>query len=56
MNAEIVRVIKIPDVQEKIYIAGGEPRSSTPEEFAQVVKRDVAKFRTLILELKIPRL
>ena len=50
MNAEIVRSIKLPDVQEKITIAGGEPRASTPEEFAQYLKKDVAYWAPAIRE------
>jgi tripartite-type tricarboxylate transporter receptor subunit TctC len=50
MNAEIVRVVRLPDVQEKIYIAGGEPRASTPEEFAQYLRKDVAYWAPAIRE------
>ena len=50
MNAEIVRAIGLPDVQEKIYVAGGEPRASTPGEFAQYLKRDVAYWAPAIRE------
>ena len=50
MNAEIARVVKLPDVQEKIYIAGGEPRASTPDEFAQYLRKDVAYWAPAIRE------
>ena len=50
MNAEIVRVVGLADVQEKIYVAGGEPRASTPQEFAQYLRKDVAYWAPAIRE------
>lgn len=50
MNAEIMRTVKLPDVQEKITVAGGEPRASTPEEFAQYLRKDVAYWAPAIRE------
>ena len=44
------------DVRNRYEELGLTPVGSTPEEFAAVVKRDVAKFRKLILETGIPRL
>jgi tripartite-type tricarboxylate transporter receptor subunit TctC len=43
-------------VHNRYVELGLTPVGSSPEEFAQVVKRDVAKFRKLILETGIPRL
>jgi tripartite-type tricarboxylate transporter receptor subunit TctC len=44
------------DVRNRYDELGLTPVANTPEEFTQVVKRDVAKFRKLILETGIPRL
>ena len=48
MNAEIVRVLKLPEIQERIWNAGSEPRSSTPQEFAQFLRDDVARWAPVI--------
>lgn len=45
-----------PEVKERFAQLGLVIVGSTPEEFAQVVKTDVEKFRKIILESDIPRL
>lgn len=45
-----------PEVKERFSQLGLVIVGNTPEEFAQVVKTDVAKFRKIILEAGIPRL
>lgn len=48
MNAEIVRVLNLPEVQERILNAGCEARSSTPEAFAKFLREDVARWAPVI--------
>jgi tripartite-type tricarboxylate transporter receptor subunit TctC len=48
LNAEIVRVHNLKDVREKFVSLGVEATSSTPEEFAAVIKSDAAKFSKII--------
>ncbi|MCC6533584.1 MAG: tripartite tricarboxylate transporter substrate binding protein [Burkholderiales bacterium] len=50
LNAEIGRVIRMADVQERIYNAGGEPRAGTPEEFGAYLRKDVAFWAPVIRE------
>lgn len=50
MNAEMVRVLKMPEMQERIYNVGGEPRHSTSEEFAKFLREDVARWAPVIKE------
>lgn len=50
MNAEMVRVLKTPEMRERIYNVGGEPRHSTPEEFAKFLREDVARWAPVIKE------
>jgi tripartite-type tricarboxylate transporter receptor subunit TctC len=52
----VVQALNTPDIRQRYAELGLTPVGSSPEEFAQVVKRDVAKFRKLILETGIPRL
>jgi tripartite-type tricarboxylate transporter receptor subunit TctC len=52
----IAAALNDTEVRNRYTELGLTPVGSTPQEFAQVVKRDVAKFRKLILETGIPRL
>ena len=52
----VVQALDTPEIHNRYAELGLTPVGSTPDEFAEVVKRDVAKFRKLILELGIPRL
>ena len=48
LNGAIVRAIAQKDVQEKFTAGGSEPESSTPEQFAQLIRDDVAKFARIV--------
>jgi tripartite-type tricarboxylate transporter receptor subunit TctC len=47
-NAEIVRIINAPDVRQKLVDMGAEPAPNTPEEFAVMVKAEVAKWADVV--------
>ncbi len=44
LNAEIVRILKLPDVQDKLSGLGANIVGSTPEEFAKFIKSEIAKW------------
>ncbi|MCC6533015.1 MAG: tripartite tricarboxylate transporter substrate binding protein [Burkholderiales bacterium] len=48
LNAEVIAAVKLAHVQERIVLVGGEPRTSTPEEFAQRVRDDVARWGAVV--------
>jgi tripartite-type tricarboxylate transporter receptor subunit TctC len=48
LNGAIVRVIAQKDVQDKFVAGGSEPEASTPEQFAQLIRDDVAKFARVV--------
>jgi len=50
LNQEIVRVLGNRDLQAKLLAAGVEPVGSTPAQFAQVMRADMAKWGKLIKE------
>ncbi len=50
LNAEIVRILQLPDVRERLLELGAEPAKTTPEEFADFIRRDNAKWAKLIKE------
>jgi tripartite-type tricarboxylate transporter receptor subunit TctC len=50
MNAEMVRLVKQPDVQERMAGLGLDPVGNTPQEFAQFVKEDLARWARAVKE------
>lgn len=56
LSKSVVAALADPDVRNRYEQLGLTPVGSSPEAFTQTVKRDVARFRKLILETGIPRL
>jgi tripartite-type tricarboxylate transporter receptor subunit TctC len=50
LNAEIVRIHNLPDVKERYAAFGMEAVSSTPEEFAKIIRADEAKLSKILKE------
>ena len=50
MASEIARVVKLPEIQERIFNAGGEPRYLGPEQFTKYLNDDVKRWAPLIKE------
>jgi tripartite-type tricarboxylate transporter receptor subunit TctC len=48
LNAELVKVLKQPDLKERLAADGAEPAPSTPAEFAAWIKAEVAKWAKVI--------
>lgn len=44
LNTEINRVLKMPEVRERIRVEGGEVMGGTPEEFAAILRNDLLKW------------
>jgi tripartite-type tricarboxylate transporter receptor subunit TctC len=55
LNREIVRILALPEVRERLVAQGAEPVGDTPEEFAQYIRSEAAKWGRVIkaLNLKI---
>ncbi len=54
LNREVVKALKLPDVIERLATQGGnELVGNTPEQFAQVIKGDLAKYAKLVKEAGI---
>ena len=53
LQAELARILKLPDVQAKLKGLGGEPGNLTPEQFAQMNRQDYEKFGVLIKQANI---
>jgi tripartite-type tricarboxylate transporter receptor subunit TctC len=50
LHDEIVKILKQPDVHERILADGAEPVGNTPEEFRKYMLADVAKWAKLVKE------
>jgi len=48
LNAEIVKILKLPDVAERLVGLGAEPVGNTPEEFSAMVKLEVVKWADVV--------
>ena len=50
LNAELVRMMRAPEQIEKLAGIGTEPRTSTPEEFAEFIRQEIAKWGKVVRE------
>lgn len=50
LNTEIVKIINMPDVRAKLEALGAEPVGNSSEEFATIVKSEVAKWAKVVKE------
>lgn len=53
INAEIRKVLALPEVKERLIVLGAEIVASTPQEFGAFIKADIAKWGKLVREAGI---
>jgi tripartite-type tricarboxylate transporter receptor subunit TctC len=53
LHREIVAALAVPEVRDQFERMGFEPVGNTPEQFAEVIKADVARWAKLIKEQNI---
>jgi tripartite-type tricarboxylate transporter receptor subunit TctC len=56
LNAEWVKIAATPDTSETMQKAGGEPVSSTPEQFSEFIKADTDLWAKVIKGANIPKI
>lgn len=54
LNAEWARIVVMPDTREQMLNAGFEPVSSTPEQFAELIKAEIVRWARVMKEANIP--
>jgi tripartite-type tricarboxylate transporter receptor subunit TctC len=54
LQSEIARIVRLPDVNEKLLAQGLEASGMSTAEFAAYIKADIAKWKKVISEAKIP--
>ena len=53
LNAEINRVLQAPEVRERLTVLGTEPTGGSPEQFAQVIRADTARWAKVVSDAGI---
>ncbi|SFQ40029.1 Tripartite-type tricarboxylate transporter, receptor component TctC [Variovorax sp. OK605] len=48
LNAEIVKALKSPDVRERLALQGAEPLGSSPQEYGDYVKKELARWAGVV--------
>lgn len=48
VHDEVVRILKLPDVRERFAGLGMEPVGDTPQQFAQYLRSEVARFERIV--------
>ena len=56
LQAEIAQIVGLPDVNDKMLAIGLEPSGMSPAEFAAYIKTDIAKWKKVITDAKIPQI
>ena len=56
LSAEIARILALPEIKENLLSQGMEPFISSPEQFAALMKADLAKFAGIIKAANIKQL
>jgi tripartite-type tricarboxylate transporter receptor subunit TctC len=53
LNAEVVRVLNLPDVRENMRVQGLIPAPGTPEQFAALIKSDTLRYNRIAREANV---
>jgi len=56
LNREIVKALKLPDVQARCREIGFDIVGNTPEEFSAYLRKDIDKWHRVIVDAKIPQI
>jgi len=48
LNQSLARILKQPELQERLRADGRQPAHSTPEEFTRVIAREITKWKTVV--------
>jgi tripartite-type tricarboxylate transporter receptor subunit TctC len=53
LSSEIAKVVKSPEIMEKMLADGGEPVGSTPEQFTRYLVAELARWRKVVKETDV---
>ena len=53
LNADFLEVIKLPDVRARMTDMGADPVGSTPAQFGEFIRTEIARYKKLAHERNI---
>jgi len=53
LQTEVARIVREPDIRERIAVLGGEPVGNTPDAVAAIVKGGVAKWKKVVKDANV---
>jgi tripartite-type tricarboxylate transporter receptor subunit TctC len=53
LHQELARIVRLPDVRERLNVEGVEPVGNTPAEFGAYLKSEIAKYAAVAKSAKI---
>jgi tripartite-type tricarboxylate transporter receptor subunit TctC len=53
LNTELVKAMHAPEMKDKLDAMATDPVTSTPEEFADLIKREIAKWGAVVREARL---
>jgi tripartite-type tricarboxylate transporter receptor subunit TctC len=48
LNAEVVRIVKLPDIREKLHAMDVDPLGNTPEQVSEWIRREIARYGPVV--------
>jgi tripartite-type tricarboxylate transporter receptor subunit TctC len=49
LNREVVRILNLPDIRDRMLSQGATPAPTTPEEFDAFIRTEVARFAKVLI-------
>jgi len=53
LNREIVKVLAMPDIAQRLIALGFEPVGSSPEQYGELIRAEIQKYRKLLKEIGV---
>jgi len=50
LNAELVKIMRVPELKERLAAMATDPVTSTPEEFADLIKQEISRWAKVVRE------
>jgi tripartite-type tricarboxylate transporter receptor subunit TctC len=54
LHAEVVRIMALPDVRQRMLELGADIVANTPQEFSAQIRREATRWAKVIKDAKIP--
>jgi tripartite-type tricarboxylate transporter receptor subunit TctC len=53
LNAEIVKILGVPEVRQQLLKIGAEPMDSTPAQMAEKIKAELTAYESVVKQIKL---